>query len=187
MIINLIDKNLARVLLFLAISPGSNYTREEIKNRIQMNNVPLDESLNRLLALGAIKLNGKTYHLNLDNEFIKNMIYEAKEILGNLPLVVQFEITNFIHGILKMDRIKKGILFGSYSKLIYSEKSDIDIALIMCGDKKRSEKKIEIFADKISSEYKKRIEIHFFSEKDMKHREDPLIKDILKNGRVLVG
>lgn len=187
MIINLIDKNLARILLFLAISPGSNYLREEIKNKTEMNNAPLDESLNKLLALKAVKLNGKLYCLNLDNDIFKGIIDETREILGNLPLMVQFEIIDFIQGILKMARIKRAILFGSYSKLIYSNKSDIDIALIMDDDWRKSEKKIEVFADKIGSEYKKVIEVHFFSGKDMKHKEDALIKDILRNGRILAG
>ena len=50
MLINFIDKSCAKILLFLAVSPGSNYRRNEIKDKIQLNNVTLDIALNKLIA-----------------------------------------------------------------------------------------------------------------------------------------
>jgi len=186
MIINLVDRNIAKVLLLFSTSPGSRYYRNEIKEKTEMNNVPLDNSLNELLTLDIIKLDGRLYSLNYENGFANEIVGGAKEKFGGLPLKVQFEIIDLISEILKLGRIRKIILFGSYSKLIYSEKSDIDIAVVLNKGNK-IEKKIELFAEKISKKYKKEIQAHFFSEGDLKHKEDPLIRDILKNGRVLIG
>ena len=152
-----------------------------------MNNVPLDYALARLTALKIIKLNERLYSLNITDSFVEEMVKEVKDKFGNLPLKVQFEIFDFMHLTLRIDGISSLILFGSYAKLIYSDKSDIDIAVVFenvieLGD----EKKIEKIAEKISKEFRKEIQVHFFKGKDMKHKEDPLIKDILKNRRVLV-
>ena len=59
MLINLIDKNCAKIVLFLAVSPGSNYRRNEIKDKTKLNNVPLDISLNKLIVLDIIKEKNK--------------------------------------------------------------------------------------------------------------------------------
>jgi len=48
--------------------------------------------------------------------------------------------------------------------------------------KKRLASKI---IEKIRKKYKQELQIHFFSEKDMEAK-DPLIKDILRNGKKLI-
>jgi len=189
MIINLIDKNLAKILLFLAISPGSRYSRKEIKEKTEMNNVPLDISLNLLLSFNLINEKEKIYSLNLNNLFVQNILMEIKERFSNLPLKIQFLLIDFISLASRLKYIEKIILFGSYSKLIFSEKSDIDIAIVFSGKTKNKnliEKKIMALSEKISKKYKKEIQEHFFVESDLKHKEDPLIKDILRNGISLI-
>ena len=188
MIINLMNKNLASVLLFLAISPGSKYSRKEIKEKTGINNVPLDSALNELLTFEIISLRGKLYSLNLENSLVNQIVNEIKEKIGNLPLKIQFILSDFVNSISKLDKIKGIILFGSYSKLIYSEKSDIDVAIVLNESKSvgKIKKKIGLTADKLSKKYKKEIQEHFFTEKDLTHKEDPLIKDILRNGRILI-
>jgi predicted nucleotidyltransferase len=186
MIINLINQHSAKILLFLGVSPGSRYTRKDIFEKTEINNVPLDSSLTELSNFKLILFKDKLYSLNLENNLVKEIMSEISE-LKSLPLKVQFIVLEFIGKIIKLKGIKKIILFGSYAKLIYSEKSDIDIAIIHDFKKEGIKKKISLVADKIGRKHKKKIEEHFFSEKDMKHKEDPLIKDILRNGRVLVG
>jgi len=188
MIINLIDKNYTKILLFLAISPGSRYSRKEIKEKTEMNNVPLDNSLNALVNLKLIKEENKIYSLNLDNEIIRQLLKEKQKI-SNLPLKVQFILLDFIDYALNLKSIKNIILFGSYSKLIFSEKSDIDIAVVFADkikNREKTEKKILAFEDKLSKKYRKEIQSHFFLEKDLKHKEDPLIRDILRNEMSLI-
>ena len=178
----------AEILLFLALSPGSKYARNEIKEKTGLNNVPLDGALSELLMFKLIKSEKKLYFINLENNLSGQIFNETKEKIGSLPLKVQFILLDFISAVSKFRGMEKIILFGSYAKLIYSDKSDVDIALVFDNDnsKKNAEKKISIFAEKISRKYKKEIQEHFFIEDDLKHKEDPLIKDILRNGRVLI-
>ena len=188
MMINLIDRNFSRIILFFAISPGSRYSRKEIKEKTSMNNVPLDISLGKLLNLRIINEKNRLYFLNLENQIV-NQILEEKEKFSNLPLNIQFILIEFIEMILKFKPIKDIVLFGSYTKLIFSDKSDIDIAVIFADkikNRERIEKKISALSQKISKKYKKSVQEHFFVESDLKHKEDPLIKDILKNGRSLI-
>jgi predicted nucleotidyltransferase len=177
-----------RVFLFLAISPGSKYNRDEIKQKTEMNNVPLDASLNKLYALHLLNKEEKIYSLNLENNIVKILIDERRKI-ANLPLKIQFIILDAVENILRIRNIKGAILFGSYSKLIFHEKSDIDLAVILDDKIKISgeiERNISLSAKKISKKYKKDIQVHYFQESDIKHKEDPLIKDIMRNGISLI-
>ena len=54
MLINLIDKNCAKIILLLLMSPGRKHNRKEIQTWTLINNVPLDISLNKLLFLKII-------------------------------------------------------------------------------------------------------------------------------------
>lgn len=188
MIINLMNKNSAKILMLLAISPGSRYSRQEIKEKSEINNVPLDSALNELVSFKMVLLNERLYSLNLENSSVNQILDELKQKIGNLPLKVQFILLEFVSSTSKIDEIKQAILFGSYAKLIYSEKSDIDVAIVLNEQKNvdKIKKKISLTADKLSKKYKKQIQEHFFTEKDLKHKEDPVIKDILQNGRVLL-
>lgn len=186
MIINLIEKNCAKILLLLAISPGSSYTRQEIKNKLEMNNITLDVSLRKLISLKLVKEKNKLHSPNLENYIIQKILGEKQE-MANLPLKIQVIISDFIDKATEF-KLKNIILFGSYAKLIFSDKSDIDLAVILNNEENKAkiEKAIIALASKLSKKHKKEIQVHFFSEADLKHKEDPLIKDILRNGRVLV-
>jgi len=187
MLISIIDKNCAKILLFLAISPGSKYTRNEIKQYTQMNNVPLDIVLNKLNLLKMINKDKKIYNLNLGNPIIKFILEERKKIAG-LPIKIQFIILEFIEAISRFKKIKSIILFGSYSKMIFHENSDVDIAVIvenMLESKIELERQIFPLLKRLSKKYKKEIEAHYFHESDLNHKEDPLIKDIVRNGILL--
>lgn|SRR3989338_148201 len=188
MIINLIDRNSASVIAFLAISPGSRYLRNEIKDKTGLNNVTLDYALAGLLNFKLIKVEGRIYSLNLENHLAKQILEEIKSKFNSLPLKIQIILLDFISSVSKIRGIESIILFGSYAKLIYSEKSDLDIAIIFNNErsKDKAEDKISSIVDKLSSKYKKEIQEHLFVKEDLKHKEDLLIKDIIRNGRVLI-
>ena len=187
MIINLINKNSAKILLLFSTSPGRKYLRKEIQEKTEINNVPLDSSLAELLSFKLIIRKGRIYSLNLENSLIIQILEELKEF-STIPLKVKFILNEIVFYVSKINSIKSMILFGSYAKLIYSEKSDIDIAVILDNkvkNKKIIEEKIESFSEKIGKKYKKQIEVHLFLEKNMKEK-DPLIKDILRNGKKIL-
>ena len=188
MLINLIDKSCAKILLFLALSPGSNYRRNEIKDKTKLNNVTLDITLNKLTSLNMLNNKKKIYSLNISNELVKYVLNEAKGI-SSFPLMVQYLVLDLINKLIELKGIKSIILFGSYFKLIFSDKSDLDIAIILDNSAKNKsilDKKVSLISRKISKKYKKEIHYHLFLESDLKHKEDPLIRDILRNGKVLV-
>lgn len=181
MIINLINKNSAKVILLFSTSPGRKYLRKEIKEKTEINNVPLDASLAELLNLKMIMKKGKIYSLNLENNLVSQIFEELKE-MSYIPLKIKFMLNDFVFYVSKIKGINNIILFGSYAKLIFSDKSDIDIVVI-CESKSEMESKVVPIADRLSKEYKKNIHVNFFSEQDLKHKKDPLIKDILRNGK----
>ena len=184
MIINLLNRNSARVIILFSTSPGRKYLRKEIREKTEINNVPLDASLAELANLKIIVKKGKIYSLNLENNLVSQILEELKEV-SYIPLKIRFMLNDFIFYASKIRGIKEIILFGSYAKLIFSDKSDIDTAII-CDPKSEIEKKAVPIADKLSKKYKKNIHINFLSEQDLRNKKDPLIRDILRNGKRLV-
>ncbi len=188
---NLFDKNLVKVLSFLLISPGSKYKRKEIKDKIKMNNVPLDNILKKLKSLKLIEEKNNFISLNIvkeENKEIFNIISNEYKFF-NLPYNIFNILIEISEKLLKVNEINSSILFGSYSKLIYSDKSDIDIAIIFEGKAKninKREKQINAEIMKISKKNNKKIQLHFFYLNEIeKNKSDPLIKDILRNGKIL--
>ncbi|MEK6926804.1 MAG: nucleotidyltransferase domain-containing protein [Nanoarchaeota archaeon] len=191
MIANLFNKNMLKVLVYFLISPGSRHTRKEIKEKIKMNNVPLDETLNLLKSMRLLNIEKSGYYLNFENEKSKEVLNLIKSEYDyfNLPYKIFNIVFKISSELLKYRQIDSVKLFGSYSKLIYNIESDIDIAIIFKDNtleldklKERIEKKIK----KIEKESKKIIETHFFSKKDLKEN-DTLIKEIIKNGKSLLN
>lgn len=186
MISQIFDNNSFKVLTLFALSPGSRFRRKEIKEKTRMNNIPLDSALSRLVNSEVVNKERNFYHINLENknsEQIINMISSQHKQLKNLPLDVYFLLTDAVTELSSF----KGIeiwLFGSYSKMIYKENSDIDIAVIESNADKERIKKI---FRKLEKQYAKVVEEHFF-ERDgfYKSKNDPLVKDILQNGIRLI-
>lgn len=188
MLFNLIDKNCLKILLLFSMSPGRKRIRREIKEEGKFNNITLDYALNKLVFFKMLNEKKKIYSLELENSFIKEFI-EKRKSLSNLPLNIQYMLLDFIDKISLFKKIKSIILFGSYSKLIFTDKSDLDIAIIFDDNivnQTSLEKKIFQIKQDLSKKYSKEIECHYFLDSDMKHKEDPLIKDIIRNGIVFV-
>lgn len=187
MISNMFDKSLVRILSFFLISPGSRYKRLEIKEKVKMNNVPLDNSLNKLISLGILEVDKGLFNINNDSEFREIIEYIRKEYKGfDVPYEIFNVLVEISEGLSRLRGVRKVYLFGSYAKLIYSDKSDIDIAVVFEDSVKRikDEKDINKEIKRIRGKYKRKIEVHFFLEKDMKEK-DSLVKDILRNGKKL--
>ena len=108
------------------------------------------------------------------------MVIRQYKGLKELPLNVFLLIIDLIDSLSTIRKIEV-YLFGSYSKLIYREKSDIDIAVLLQSENKK------INFDKISQKLEKiygtRVEIHDFDKgKFYDNKDDPLVSDILRNG-----
>ncbi len=187
MITDLFDKNIVRILTLFSISPGSKFTRNEIKEKTMLNNVPLDQTLNVLLNDTILVREKRFYSLNFENSSTKNIInLVKKEYLRfkEIPLRIYFaamDISANISDIIQLDSV---YLFGSFAKLIYTNKSDIDLAIILKKEDKKMISKIKKILNKLEKKYNKTIEEHFFETKDLKQR-DPLIKEIKRGVQII--
>ncbi len=186
MIAQIFDSNTFKILTVMSLSRGSRFQRKELKDRTRMNNVILDKTLQMLFNSGIIKKEGKYFAFNLENKYAKQiseLLLQQYRELKELPLNAYFSISDAVSF---LSRFKLELfLFGSYSKLIFKETSDIDLAVIsdtIGGHKKEISKNLQ----KIERKYGKTIELHYFGSDFHKNRKDPIVSEILKNGIKLI-
>jgi len=187
MIIDIFDKNTSKVLTLFSISPGSKFTRNEIKGKTFLYNLPLDRAILSLLKNKILIKEKRLLSLNFENRYTKNIIeIMQKEYLKfkEIPLKIYYILNDISSDLSKKIEIKTIYLFGSYAKLVYTEKSDIDLAVILRKENENIIKEIKRIIAKIEKKYGKVIEMHFFKEKDMKQK-DNILKDILRNNIML--
>ncbi len=185
MISQIFDGGSFRVLALFAISPGSRFRRKEIKDRTRMNNAPLDNALSKLVSSGVIKSeNGFYYSLNMESVYLEplmKLISSQHTELKKLPLSVYLLLADAVAALSTVKR-PEAWLFGSYSKLVYTEKSDVDIALLVPPEFKHKER-IKNILRKLEKHYGKKIEAHFFDAHAFyRNKKDPLVNGILKDG-----
>lgn len=183
MITQAFNQNCIKILTLFSLAPGSRFNRKYVKEKTKMNNVPLDNSLLKLVSSKIIKKEKNYYSINFESEYSKEILdicSKQFKQLKELPLNIYYllmdlsEYFSIIKGI-------EVILFGSYAKLAFSVKSDVDISLIHKNS--LDKKKIASFVSKMEKAYGKNIEIHYFKKMSFyKNKKDPLIKSILKDG-----
>ena len=186
MIAQIFNKDIFEVLTIFSISPGSKFVRKELKERTKLNNINLDNTINILLNSNLIKKEKRFLSLNFDNaKQIIKLVSDEYKGLRELPLDAYFSIANIIFFLSKL----KGIdvyLFGSYAKLIYKEKSDVDMAIVSDKITDNGKKELNTLIRKLELRYGKKIEIHYFGMKFYKNKKDPLVQEIIKNGIRLI-
>ena len=188
MITSIFDTDIVKVLSLFALSPGSKFRRQEIQLKTKINNVPLDKALSKLVSSNVFKKEKLLYSIEI-NDYSKGIISllskQYKE-LKELPLDVYFTLIE-ISSVVSTAKDVELYLFGSYSKLIYTENSDIDLAVIT-NNKSFKKENLTRLITKLEGVYGKTIETHYFEKTSFyKNKSDPLVKDILRNGVKLVG
>ncbi|MFH0831353.1 MAG: nucleotidyltransferase domain-containing protein [archaeon] len=182
------DREIAKILTIFSVSQGSRMQRKEIQERARINNRVLDSRINLLLNAKILKKEKRLLSLDLEKEIVKNIVSilaaEYKN-LKELPLDAYFSILEVIDFLGRFKSLQS-YLFGSYAKLIYKEKSDIDLAIISDRISEKDKKGLGNLTRKVESKYKTSIEIHYFTGNFYKNKKDPLVKEILKNGVKLI-
>ena len=184
--IELFDKNTFKILTVFSISPGSRLNRKVLKEKTMMPNIVLDKTISRLLNFKILIKEKNLFALNFKNNEIKKIIEIVAENYNKfkqLPLKEYFIIIESLEETSRIKNIEEMYLFGSYSKLIFTENSDIDIAIISESVRKKN---IEKIIKKLEKRYKKSIEVHYFSRKFYTNKRDPLVKEILQHGIKLI-
>lgn len=184
MITDILERNSAKIITLFSISPGSKFTRNEIKEKTMLNNLPLDNALAALLKNKILVKEKRLLSINFESR-MSMILLEAvrKEHLRfkEIPLKIFYLLDDASESFSKVNGIENIYLFGSYAKLIYTEKSDIDIAILLKKDDGELIKRIKDEIRKLEKKYGKVIQEHFFEKKDLKEN-DPIIKEIKKNG-----
>ncbi len=183
MITDIFDKDVAKVLTLISVSPGSKFRRNEIKEKTLLNNVPLDNAINSLVKNRLIRKEKRLLQLNFENESVKKLLEIVKKEhsrFKEIPLKVYCMMLDFSYELSKSKSVSAAYLFGSYAKLIYTDKSDVDVAVVMADESRKSIGRVKEAAKKVEKKYDKILELHFYNENDMKQK-DPLIKEIRTN------
>ena len=172
-----------KIMTLFSLSPGSRFNRKQIKEKVRLNNIPLDRALSKLISSRILKKERNYYSINFESEYAKKVLdICAKQFkqLKELPLNVYYMLMDLI-GYFSTLKGNEMILFGSYAKLTYTTKSDVDIALLYKNYLGKN--KIKVLVSKLKKVYDKNIEIHYFEKKIFyKNKKDPLVKSILKDG-----
>ena len=188
MITDIFDRSIVKILTLFSISPGSKFTRKEIKEKTMLYNIPLDKALTALLNNKILIKEKRFLSMNFENNNAKNVMeIIKKEYLRfkEIPLKIYYLLLDICASLSAINQIENIYLFGSFSKLIYTEKSDVDLGIILRRESKELIKKIRSETSKIEKKYEKIIEQHFFEKKDLS-KKDHLIKEIKKNNVVLL-
>jgi len=183
MITDLMDKDIAKILTFFSISPGSSWSRKDLQEKTMLSNVQLDNALQNLINNKILSKEKRAVYLNFENSMTKTMLEIIKkehQRFKEIPVSVYDVLIDFSYALSSLKKIEQVYLFGSYAKLIYTQKSDIDLAIVLEKEDKKSIQNIKKQVEKLEKKYNKIIETHFFTAKDMKNK-DPLIKEIQRN------
>lgn len=183
----LFDTDCFKILSLFSVSPGSGFKRNQIKETTKLNNVPLDKALRKLLRSDVLRSDKKVYRINFENDNSKKIleiVSKQHKGLKDLPLNVYFLLIDLVESLSTVPKIEV-YLFGSYSKLIYREKSDVDIAVLVPENFNMDD--LSKITKKLEKNYGKRVELHdFIKDNFYKNKRDPLVKDILQNGIRLI-
>ena len=188
MISPVLNQDAFKLLTVFSLSPGSRFRRKELKELTRLNNVPLDKALLRLVSSGMLSKRG-TYSVNIENEWVETLIRLCSKQhiqLKRIPLKVYFIIADFVFQASSFKGIEL-YLFGSYSKLVFSEKSDIDVAVLTLQNAKVVKGQLLALAEKLGKSYGKDVQLHFFDKKAFySNKKDALVSEIIKNGVLLI-
>jgi predicted nucleotidyltransferase len=184
MLAPLFDKDILKILTVFSLSPGSRFLRKDVQEKTRLNNVSLDKGLSILLNSGLLKKEKRLLFLSLDEENTKaiiKLVSEQHKSLKSIPLDAYFSIIELVFFLASLKGLE-AYLFGSYAKLVFSDNSDIDIAIISDELSRREKKEINRRVEKTEPRYLKAIELHYFSSDFYRNKKDPLVKEILRNG-----
>lgn len=184
--INLINKEVVMIMTVFSLSPGSRLNRKILQKNTKINNIILDKTLFLLVNSGILIKEKNLFVLNFKDSEAKRTLREVSENYDKfkqLPLDSYFMILDIFNEVIRIKNIEDVYLFGSYSKLIFRENSDIDFAVI---SNKVNKKEVNKVVQKLEKKFNKKIEVHFFTREFYKNKKDPLVKEILRDGVKLI-
>ncbi len=174
------DKVVWRVILFISYSKGRGYQIKDFKEGLNINNSSLYKALDKLEFYNIIIKKNTIYKINFNNStshVLFDIIDEMKKKFNNLDQKVLEIILDFVSKVDQQTQIKDIIIFGSYVKKTNHKNSDIDVAII-------SSEKIDLYelSYLLEEKYDKKIELHYFLQKEFQNNSSKLIQEIKRDG-----
>ncbi len=180
------DTNCFKILSLFAVFTESGYKRNEIKEKTKLNNVPLDKALTKLLSSHVLTVENNVYNLDLENKSTKRAVKIALrqyQALNELPFDLYLLLIDLVDGFSYIKNLEL-YLTDDPSKSSY-QKSSIEITIIT--PKSIDKKSISMIIKKLTSKYRKQVEVHdFISASFYKNPNDPKVKDLKDNGIIVI-
>jgi len=186
MIALIFDTNCFKILSLFAVFPEPGFRRNEIKEKTKLNNVPLDKALTKLLASHVLSVENNVYGLELENKYTKRAVKLALRqyrALNELPFDLYLLLIDLAEGFSSIKSLEL-YLSDDPSKSSY-QKSSIEITII--SPKEIDKKSISKIIKKMTTKYRKQVEVHdFITASFYKNPDDPKIKDLIDNSIKLI-
>jgi len=191
MIDNIIgNKALFRIIRFLYSSPNRYFSFLEIERYVGEGRESIKLALRKLDYYGMVYVEnkgGKKYKLRLDNHIVQKLEellnYEKSFLQGIDPKKLSV-ISNFENDCIKLiNGLKEIRLFGSVAKGKSSDKSDIDIFVLLENGMNNTQTKLHLEEIKEKYEDKYKIQTILMDEEEFnKKKSSDLIQEIVKTG-----
>ncbi len=184
-----------RILELLSETPTKPIPRADIKRYTQLGNEAVNKALKRLILTGMLikEKRGKkeAYYIDLTNEFSRRMIETLKAEraqLKNLSFDVVLILNEFSRKVIeKTTFVSKIFLFGSVAKGIARANSDIDLALVVSKKDTKQEMIVTHLADSILKQYKRKVQVHYFTKEELANSDSKLVEDMRDEGINVLG
>lgn len=180
-----------RIVDFLAKNLEKSFTINEIAKALGQYYSFVNRVIGRLANEGVIKIRkaGKAHLCSLDLNSEKTFALlslaeiEKKEHLLKANKKLKLVLEDFTNDLKEKNSVITIVLFGSYAKNLATEKSDIDLFLIV-----KNKFPLEPITKEIYAKYGVEINIVALTEKEFKAQKDKeIIREIVKNHCVLYG
>jgi len=188
------ERAVARITEWKVLEPfladyRTRFHGRQLADILKMNHGTVALTLKRLGGDNILKVEqegrNKKYYLNLDNPTTKGYIREVESAKAMTYIGENFLFKKLLYEFPPTDfRETPVILFGSYAKGSYTDKSDIDI-LILETDRA---KKIEKFLKEFGERHNKSIQIQKMAQKAFENglrKRDALVLEVVKDHIVL--
>lgn len=182
MIENILTKPSIRILREMLAVPNREFNVNELSELTGFSGGHFVNTLNNLVIYGLIKKTRINRYKIIISPLIEsfNIIFKYEyEKLQQIHSNEKNIISDFLTIILrKFSDINEIILFGSVARGFYSNSSDIDILII----KNNIDNKVELEISKITSRFKRNIQVFLHTEKEFSTSNDELFNQIKREG-----
>lgn len=184
-----------KILLLTAETPGKALSRKQIQEYTKIGNKVLVKFLEVLKKFDLLQENkiGRQffYKMNMASPYaaaLLELVKIEKKQLNNPYFTTTVILRELVYELTNLDfeQIKKVILFGSVAKHIATIESDIDVAVILKEQNPKIELEISALSGKLEGRFKRKIQLHYFTEEEFKNRKNRLVEEIVKDGVVLL-